>query len=329
MATRINAATFKVGNVEITLGNKYILDHKFDALAPEGGLRKIEATTYPFQGCGQFDCVLYDEDRRSFDTGFYNNSYSLSRIADAKEKETLVKLYNKHVKEPMEAYMSADLSQTSDFWKSYKFEAYTNKDYDTNDPQQLFDLFYIILQGVACDKNEKDPFWRDSARFVITSPEKVKNKKKEQTKSKMQAITVLGTLADGDKDTLDLILEYIGRDSAEKVSVDDIKLIYFEVFNDEKSGLKTAEDFMETYSKIESEYGKLELEYFYAINKLFKLRKIRKGKRGYVTETDDFLGNSLKDIAKFCLNQTSNASKLIEELIEKNPQVRRQIKSKK
>ena len=86
---------------------------------------------------------------------------------------------------------------------------------------------------------------------------------------------------------------------------------------------------METYSKIESEYGKLELEYFYAINKLFKLRKIRKGKRGYVTETDDFLGNSLKDIAKFCLNQTSNASKLIEELIEKNPQVRRQIKSKK
>lgn len=329
MATRVNATTFNVGGVEITLGNKYILDHKFDPLAPEGGLRKIEATTYPFQGCGQQDCVLYDEDRRSFDTGFYTNSYCLSRVSDPKEKETLVKLYNKHIKEPMEQYMSADLSQTSNFWKEYKFETFANKDYDTNDTQQLFDLFHIILQGVACDKNEKDHFWRNSARFIITSPSKVKNKKKEQTKTKMQAITVLGTLADGDKDTLDLILEYIGRDSAEKVSSEDIKLIYFEVFNNEVNGLKVAEEFMEAYEKINSEDGKLELEYFYAVNKLFKTRKIRKGKRGYVTETEDFLGNSLKDVAKFCLNQASNVSKLVEELIERNSQVRRQIKIKK
>jgi hypothetical protein len=323
--TRTNANTFLIGGVEIEVGRIYVLDHKFDALAPEGSLRKIEATKYPFARCGAMNVVLYDDDRRMFDTGFYESSHCLSQIKELEEKKVLVGVYNKKIKEPMEQHMAADLSPTSDFWKTYRFEAYANKTYDTSDIKDLFDLFHVINQGVACEKGERNPFW-NNAPFIVTSPIKIKNKKKEQTATKMKAITVLGTMADADKDTLDLILEYIGRDSTDKIKGEDLKLIYFEVFNDEKSGVKIAEDFMNTYEKINTPEGKIELEYYYAVNKLFKYRKITKGRRGFTTDSGEFLGNTLKDVANFCLNPTTNVAKIVEELINQNPQVRRQDK---
>ncbi|MEO8254200.1 MAG: hypothetical protein ABI554_07395, partial [Flavobacterium sp.] len=56
-------------------------------------------------------------------------------------------------------------------------------------------------------------------------------------------------------------------------------------------------------------------------SKLFekKLRKIRKGRQGYATEQGVYLGNTLQDIAKFCITSGSAQSSAIEELIEQNP----------
>lgn len=316
---------FKVGNIEIVIGDKYVLDNKFDSSAPEA-LQKIETTKFPFMGSGVTDCVNYDNLKGIYDTGFYKDSYCLSQYK-SEEKDTLVEIYNKQIRQPFETLTNKDLSPNSnnEFWQNYRYEAFANKEFDTSDPMQLMELFQVIIQGIACDKNEKDPFYRQNAQFIISNPNLVRNKNKEKSKTRLKAIQMLTTLADADKDKLDLVLEFNGRDNTGKVSAEDVKLIYFEVFNDSKSGLALAEKFIETCEDYETEKGKEIMEFFYAINKLYKFRKIVKDRRGYVTLDGVYLANTLQDIAKFCLNRDSSQYKAIEALIEENPGVRREV----
>ena len=318
---------FKVGNIEIVIGDKYVLDNRFDATAPEA-LRKIETTKLPFTGAGVKDAVYFDDMKQLYDTGFYETSNCLQRYSE-EERPELVKIYNKQIKEPFEKIMNVDLSPAgnNDFWESYRYEAYANKQFDTNNPLELMELFQIVIQGIACDKNEKDPFYRNNAQFTISNPSTVKNKNKEKSKNKLKAITTLSTLADANRDKLNLILEFIGRgDNISKISKEDLNLIYFELFNDGKAGLDIAESFLDACDMYESPDGKTKMEFFYAINKLFKLRKISKGNRGYETLDGVWLGNNLQDIAQFCLNTQTTQYKAIESLIEENPSVRREIK---
>lgn len=317
---------FKVGGVTIVLGQKYILDHKLDAGAPDG-LKKIEATKFPFTGSGVMDCINFDEQKNIYDTGFYTNSYCLNGYTEA-EKEIYVPHYITYIKKPFEEFRNVELGQSdkNEFWSTYRYEAYVNKEFDTSKPDELFELFQIIIQGVACEKNEKNPFYNRLAQFTISNPQITKNKNKERSKLRLEAIKKLSLLADTDKDKLDLILQFVGRDATNKVKKEDITLIYFEVINDPKSGIDFAERFMEACEIYETEVGKEKMEYFHAVNELYKIRKIKKDRRGFVTEYGVYLGNTLQDIAKFCIDKNTPQSKAINELLEQNPQVRREIK---
>lgn len=319
---------FKVGGVEIVLGDRYVLDGKLDATAPEA-LQKIESSKFPFSGSGVYDCVHFDESRRMFDTGFYKESFCLSQYR-TDERETLVKIYQDKIKKPFEASRgNIDLSpnENNEFWTKWRYEAYANKEFDTTDPTQLLELFQIIMQGIACDKNEKNPFYRQNAQFTISNPSAVKNKEKEKAKIKVKAWKSFVTLLDGDREKLDLILEYIGKENTAKVDKEDLEVIYHQLFNS-KSGLDLAESFLEASEEYDTEEGKTKMEYFYAINKLFKLRKIVKNSRGFSTTDAEHLGITLQDIAKFCLNVNSKQYKIIESLIDENPSVRREVGSK-
>lgn len=68
------------------------------------------------------------------------------------------------------------------------------------------------------------------------------------------------------------------------------------------------------------------MQYFHAVNELHKFRKIKKERRGFVSEDGIFLGNTLQDIAKFCVQPHTTQSEVIEKLIEENPKVRREVK---
>lgn len=311
---------FKVGGVTITMGNKYILDHMPDPNS------KVQTKKFPFKGSGVTDCVNFDNQKNIFDTGFYDSSFCLQSYSEA-EKEEFVPIYVKQVKEPYEKFVNENLDHSSknEFWEKYKYEAYVNKEFDTSRPDEMFELFQVIIQGLACDKNEKNPFYRQNAQFTISNPQVTKNKKKENSKTKIKAIEKLTILAEGDKDKLDLILNYVRGESTNKVDKDDLKVIYYEVINDPKTGLDFAERFIDACEDYETDTGKDKMEYFHAVNELVKLRKIKKDRRGYVTESGAYLGNTLQDIAKFCIMKDSSQSKAIEELIEENPKVRRLI----
>ena len=67
------------------------------------------------------------------------------------------------------------------------------------------------------------------------------------------------------------------------------------------------------------------MEWFYAINKLYAKRLIKKTGRGYVASDGEiYLGNTLQNIAEFCLNTSSAQHEIISKMIEENPTVRRE-----
>jgi len=313
---------FKVGGVNIKIGERYILDHLTDPNS------KVGTKKFPFNGSGVTDCVFFDDKKNLYDTGFYESSWCLQSYSEA-EKEELVPIYVNQIMKPYASFRNADLTPTdkNEFWKNFRYEAKVNKEFDTTKPDDLFELFQIIIQGLACEKNEKKPFYRQNAQFTISNPQTTKNKNKERSKTKIKAIQKLITLADGDKDKLDLVLNFVGRESTNKVDKEDLKTIYFEVINDPKTGVDFAERFLEACEDYETSTGQEKMEFFHAVNELTRLRKIRKdARRGYLTEHGDvFLGNTLQDIAKFCIVKDSVQSKAIEELIEQNPQVRREV----
>lgn len=311
---------FKVGGVTIKIGDKYILDHIQDPNS------QVKTKKFPFNGSGVQDCVNFDLQKNLFDTGFYEGSYCLSQYSQA-EKEELVKIYNNQIKKPFEEFRNEDLDHSSKnlFWEQYRYEAYVNKAFDTTKPDELFELFQIIIQGTAIDKNERNPFYRQNAQFIVTNPNSVKYKNKENSKTRFDAIQKLAILADADREKLDLILNYVRGEATDKVKKDDLQLIYFEVINDPKSGLDFAERFIAACKEYDTETGKDKMEFFHAVRELEKLRKIKKDRRGFVTEDGVFLGNTPQEIAKFCIIRDSSQAKAIEELISKNPEVRREV----
>lgn len=311
---------FKVGGITIKIGEKYVLDHIVDPSS------QVKTKKFPFNGSGVQDCVNFDLNKNVFDTGFYESSYCLQAYTQA-EREELVSIYVNQIKKPFEEFRHEDLDHSAKnlFWELYRYEAYVNKSFDTSKPDELFELFQIIIQGLAIDKNERNPFYRRDAQFIVTNTQTTKNKNKEKSKKRLSAIQKLTVLAEGDKEKLDLILNYVRGEATNKVAKDDLQLIYFEVINDPKSGLDFAEKFIEACEDYETPTGKEKMEYFYAVKELEKLRKIKKDRRGYVTENGVFLGNTPQDIAKFCLVTDSSQSKAIEELIEQNPSVRREL----
>jgi|TARA_R110000782_G_scaffold184197_3_gene274425 hypothetical protein len=309
--------TFKIGNLTIEKGKKYVLDHKFDGSAPDG-LKSLEATRLPFERNSLVDAVYFDELQNLYDTGFYTQSISLSRYKQA-ERDELVPVYIKEIKEPYEKIINKILSQNSDneFYKNYRYESYVNKEFDTNNPVEFFDLFNAIIQGIVCAKDERDPFYRSQAQFNLSNPTDVKNKSKEKTKRRRTAFEKFSTMATSNRDKLNLILEFIGKDNPAKIESDDLKDIYYEVIHEQKTGMDFVDRFLEASDKYEGDQGKLEMEYFAAVKRLDKAGKIKKTRTGYVTTTgEQFLGTTLQSIASFCILSGSKQKEIIDELVE-------------
>jgi len=311
----------KIGNISIEIGRKYILDHKFDGSAPNG-LKKIEATRLPFERNSISDCVWYDETQRLYDTGFYPQSFCLSQYPIS-ERDELVKAYIKEIKEPYERIVNSklDADSNSEFYKNYKFELYVNKEFDTTNPVDLFDLFNAILQTRVCAKDERNPFYNSEAQFNLSNPSEVKNKAKDKVKKRRQAFEKLTTMADANRDKLDLVLEYIGRDNPAKVETDDLKDIYFEIIHDKVTGMDFVDRFLEASSKYDSDAGKEEMEFYAGAKRLLKASLIKKDKSGFKTANgEQFLGITLQDVATKCMNKDSVQYKTVLELLDELPE---------
>lgn len=313
---------FQVANSSIEIGSKYTLDYRPDPSAPEG---MKAMTKFPFEGNDTVEKVFFNEARRQYDTGFYEESPCLS-IIPSERREELVKLYVKHIKTPYEKQFNVKLTpdEINTFWEDYYIKGWINKQFDTTNINDLLELFYILNMGVACERDEKNPVLRKDAQFVISSPTKVKNKSKELINTRKNSYLKFNTILLGDRDKLDLILQWIGKENPSKVEAEDLDAIYYQVINDKNDGISFCEQFTTALEEYDTPRGKEKMEWFYGIKRLFGLKKIKKTARGFVTSDQDiFLGNTLQDVSAFCINENSQQFNIITELLEENPETKR------
>src|SRR6187402_2175745 len=297
MATKVE---FQVANSIIELGAKYTLDYRPDPSAAEG---MKNMTKFPFEGNDTVEKIYFNDNRRQFDTGFYTESPCLSVISDSTRREELVKQYIKYIKAPYEKQFNANLSpdEANTFWEDYYIKGWINKQFDTTNINDLLELFYILKMGMACEKDEKNPQLRKDANFIISSPSKVKNKSKELINTRKNSYLKFNTILTGDRDKLDLVLQWIGKENPSKVSADDLDAIYYQVINDKNEGIKFCEQFLTALDEYETPVGKEKMEWFFGIRRLLNLKKIKQKQGRYLTADQDiFLGNTLQDVASFC-----------------------------
>ena len=177
---------------------------------------------------------------------------------------------------------------------------------------------------MACEKDEKNPQLRKDANFIISSPSKVKNKSKELINTRKNSYLKFNTILTGDRDKLDLVLQWIGKENPSKVSADDLDAIYYQVINDKNDGIKFCEQFLTALDEYETPAGKEKMEWFFGIRRLLNLKKIKQKQGRYLTADQDiFLGNTLQDVASFCTNDKSQQHNIIKELLEDNPETKR------
>ncbi len=315
----------RIANSEIEIGKKYVLDHRFDSKAPSM-LQKIGATKFPFEGNDNVERIWFDENANRYDTGFDTNSPCLRLVKEDKERDELVKQYVKLIKKPYEDLYNVNLSPThdNDFWREYKMTAYVNRQFDTENKKDLMELFHLLYSGVVCEKDEKDLTLKANAKFTLTSNEGLKSKAKDKVKVKFETSILFSTLVNGDREKLDLILQWIDRDDPSKIKGEDLSLIYYDIINGE-GGVNFCERFTKAYEEYDTPIGKEKMEWFYAIRKLYNKRKIKHTKRGYVADGDEFLGNTLQNIAEFCLSDKNIQHNIIKELIQENPDIRKEV----
>lgn len=288
-----------IGGCDIYLGKKYTLDHKFDGDAPDG-MKEIGATKFPFDNNVTVGTVYYDESRRQFDTGFYVHSHCNSRI-DTDLVASRVDIYNTYIKEPYEVAINEDVFDTNvDFWKNYKITMTVNKTFDTSNPIELFDLYNAIQQGYICDVNETNPFYRKNAQFTISNLTQTKDKVKAKVKKQKSSLKQFLDLIEKDRTKLDRILLYINEPDPTNVDEDTLEMMYFSKFTSDKGDF--IDRFTEAIDKYNTTKGKLEMDYFIVANRLYKAGYIKKHAGSFLTKDEDVsLGNSLQDVAKFCI----------------------------
>lgn len=307
-----------IGNTIIEIGKKYSLSNRFDSSAPDG-MQGIKATKFPFDMNDNRECVFFDDLSEQYDTGLYEYSRVLvtdRKLTDAQRKER-VAAYKSKIVVPYERLKNKDLSSNSPFWGEYRFDAYVNREFDTNNIADLFDLFNVIMQGTACNEDEKDQLFKANAFFNVTSVQDIRNKKKETTKDKRVCANTFNEMADSNREKLDIILGFINKGTSENIDKEDLKDIYYDVINDPKTGVDFIKRFTEACDKYETDNGKLEMEYFSIAQKLLVKNKIKKVGSKYMTlNQTDFLGTSLQDIAKFCLDPKTRQHEIITELYE-------------
>ena len=313
--TEIPREGLKIGNTYIKIGHTYECAHKFDGTAPDG-MQEIRATKFPLAGVAEKRGLYFDERRGTYDTGFYKESVCNSGLVTADNPDELINLYNKHIKEPYEKRMNVDCSETNNkFWDSYKYEVKVNKSYDTSDPKELFDLFHALKQGAICNEGEKDSTLQ-KANYTIKNIAEVKSKEDEKLENKYAAISTFENLVSTDIEKLYTTLEYLQAPNVRSMQKDVLRKTYLRVLDDSKKGTEFVNRFISATDKYNSEQGKMEMEYFSAVQDLHRRNKIVKKQGSFHAEDGSYLANTIKDIALKCVTNLEFRG-IIDSIVEK------------
>lgn len=291
---------FQVGDMSITPGNRYIITSRPDKGNPE--FEKYKTTKFLTMGTSEWKQVPFDEELNTFNTGFEKDDRINSQSNTAPDE---VAKYITQVKKPFEDRFRVDLDSTNDkFWledEKSMVEVYKDKEFNTKNPRDMFELFLILKHGWAVSKTDRTSRANNVPYYVESISAKGDNKNKSAI-NKADAYVKFDTLfKERDKnDRLYTILEWMGVKEPRAFKADDLKP-YVQVQLDSNT---FCEKFLDVDAMYTDPKNKEEMENFSALTKLRSEGKVvLKDRKFYLGNA--LVGNTLKEGAKVAMNVES------------------------
>lgn len=312
----------RVANTDIILGTTYEVIGKKDLDAPDG-FQAYNTTKLLMEGIEEIHSVPFNEETRRWDTGFELNSACNFTMPKA-DKDALIKAYNTHIKKPYEAFYQVDTDATNnDFWGGndglkippYFYKIRTGKTFDTSRPDELFDLFHALKQGVICEAGEKDPILQRKAKYCVRNREKLISLQEEKQNNKFDAIATFATLVntlDPEKDdTLYCVLEWMQVSQVRNSDLETLKRSVMKLFESEKTGYDNAKKFLEAYEMTKDPTTKNKMDVFSMLTQLHIKQKLEYKRQQYYLE-NTLLGNHLKGAAQLAVDNPEIKDLIVE-----------------
>lgn len=291
-----------VNGLEIKKGAKYKITHKVDKSAPTG-LQKEGTTKSPTEKISDyFKCSYFIKNKSTgegiYDTGFYTDSpcyFGNTR----EEAQNLVRDTNTYIVKPYESkYGVGVLSHLNqDFWSNQVMELRSGRVFDTNNIEDLFDLYFAMLGFWLTPINMIGDARFINSHFCIEDLEEVRDSKIKQMEYSLKAFNKLNELSNSNEDDFKkfvcFITENISYAQRDKASL--TKEMYDFIQRDNYSAIK----FNETYQIFKE--NKDYILVYYKLAELLRKGVVRvSGGKYYYNEVE--LGLELKGASKAVAN---------------------------
>jgi len=300
MATK--KQSIRIANTDITMGDIFKIVPKPDLDAPSGFIQHGTSKLL-VRGIKEIRSISFDERTRMWNTGF-DTEDDCNKSLKREEKSALISLYNKIIKEPYEKKYKEDANNVNDdFWGGFSIDIFTNREFDTKNEKDMFELYHVLKQGYVCEEREKDATLQRSAMYCIKNIKKQQTQTEQKQEDKLEAMvtfsTLLGSVGDkkNEDDTLYTVLEWMNISNIRGADKETLKKTVLKRFEDEKSGNDNIKRFLEAFKMTKDKNSKDEMDLFSMLTKLNHAKKLEYRQKQYFLDGER-LGNHLKEAAK-------------------------------
>src|SRR5699024_9106221 len=187
--------------------------------------------------------------------------------------------------------------------------------FNTNEPEQLLQLFIAVATGVIAPKElENDPNYT-SAQFCIENKEKVKSEQQEKDMSEIKTMGVFyGMLKNPKK--LSLVLNYVGVKPPSNFDESLVTSQFKRWVENKNDKYQNRELFLEAAEKADDKEGYQELSYYKVLQDLYRKGVIKKEYEKYLLDGEELGTSSLKTCAENIIKDKGLQSKLMDHIKE-------------
>lgn len=290
---------------EIRANTIYEVQQKFDASAPEGLQEHSTSKFLNFDVEDIYPGAVWDKDRDNWDTGLYEGSKALrDAFPEVSDLTPLVSKLKEYIVAPLEAQIGGGKishipsDKSDEYWLKYRVRIKPGKIFNTENPEQLLELFLSVLHKRLTPKEEeKNPEFLKS-QFVIVNKHNAISRKAEMEEAIMKATATFYMMLKSDRTNLLTILEFLGLPVGRQTEDATILAMFNNWLNNKKDKYQNYNLFNEEVEKFGTENGK-EILYIYGKLKDFRVKGLVTEKRGEIYLDGVFVSvNGLKTAAE-------------------------------
>lgn len=294
-----------VNGLKIKENSLYKVVDKPDSNAVNG-LREHGSTKVPVEFMGNSAGCPYNREKEVYDTGFYTQSPCYSTLS-REERESKVKILREKIVEPYEMVHGEGIldNKHAKFWDEYEFTLHEGKIYNTENVNDLLDL-YMAMQGFELTPKDAlgNPAF-SSSQFCVEDKEVTSKKRNERTQNYMKAMTSFALMSSTEKNKLVAVLKYVRMPGAESLSTETQESTFNALFHDWiNADVKNVDDFTRVIDMISKKPGLEEVViYGHLVDMLAKQKIIKIG--GEFSFKENPLGADLKTAAKNLISKAN------------------------